>query len=228
LRAVYKDPMNMFRIGLVALGLVIGVFTLASTFAELTSQERPPFPSDPVKFSSPSAAAVPSWLEAVSPLRSDLESNHTLIVALQAVQSGTDRPAADQSARNVDAQARTKRLLSVAPYHADLWLALALLQAQHNPRDPLLVESLKVAYFIAPNDARLMAVRLDTATRFNALADPDVKEFARGDVRLMVMRQPELRPAVISAYRRASSLGKAFLEEAVQSTDPSFLPTLRG
>ena len=73
-----------------------------------------------------------------------------------------------------------------------------------------------------------MPLRLDTATLFNALADPDVKELARGDVRLMVTRQPGLRNAVVAAYRRASSLGKSFLEEAVQSVDPAFLPTLRG
>ena len=48
------------------------------------------------------------------------------------------------------------------PYHAELWLALALLKAQKNPRDPMLIEALKMAYFTAPNDARLMAVRLDT------------------------------------------------------------------
>jgi len=58
--------------------------------------------------------------------------------------------------------------------------------------------------------------------------DPDVKELVRGDVRLMVIRQPELKAAVVSAYRRASKLGKAFLEESVQSIDPSFLATLRG
>jgi hypothetical protein len=109
-----------------------------------------------------------------------------------------------------------------------LWLALALLQARSDPRDPTLVEALKMTYFTAPNDARLMPVRLDTATSFDALADPDVKELVRGDIRLMVTRQPELRAAVVSAYRRASKLGKAFLEEAVQSIDPSFLATLRG
>ena len=73
-----------------------------------------------------------------------------------------------------------------------------------------------------------MPVRLDTATLFNALLDPDLKELARGDVRLMVTRRPELRTAVVSAYRRASSVGKALLEDAVQSIAPSFLPTLRG
>jgi hypothetical protein len=218
----------MFRIALVVQSLVIGVYALGSAYAEFSSQNRPPFPSDPVKIDSPPTAVVPSWLQAVSPFRSDLESNHALIVAIQAARSGRERPAAEQSAGNASAQVRVKRALSVAPYRSELWLALALLQSQRNPRDPLLTESLKMAYFTAPNDARLMTVRLDTATLLDALADPDVKELARGDVRLMVTRQPELRTAVVSAYRRASSLGKAFLEATVQSVDPSFLTTLRG
>ena len=92
----------------------------------------------------------------------------------------------------------------------------------------MLVEALKLAYFTAPNDARLMPIRLDTATSFDALADPDLKELVRGDVRLMVTRQPALKPAVVSAYRRASNLGKAFLEESVRSIDPQFLAILRG
>ena len=51
----------------------------------------------------------------------------------------------------------------------------------------MLIEALKMAYFTAPNDARLMAVRLDLATSFDALADPDVRELARGDVRLILL-----------------------------------------
>jgi hypothetical protein len=71
-------------------------------------------------------------------------------------------------------------------------------------------------------------VRLHAATAFDALDDPDVRDLVRGDVRLMLTRMPALRTAVISAYRRASKLGKAFLEEAVQSIDPTFLMELQG
>ena len=86
-----EDPMKMFRVMLVTLGLVVGVHAAASTLAKLSSLDRPPFPSDPAKISSPSAAAVPGWLEIVSPFRSDLESNHALILALQTLQSGSER-----------------------------------------------------------------------------------------------------------------------------------------
>ena len=219
---------NTFRIVLVVLALIVGSHAIASSFATLESLDRPVFPSDPTKSYSPAVATVPNWLETASPFRSDLESNYALIVALQDIQAGRERSTADQSARNSEARRRLKQTLSISPYNPELWLALALLQAQHDPRDPSLGEALKMAYFTAPNDVELMPVRLDTVTLFDALADPDIKELARGDVRLMLTRQVELKRAVVSAYRRASSLGKAFLEEAVQSIDPSFLPKLRG
>jgi hypothetical protein len=221
------DSSNGFRTFLMVLSLAIGIYAMSSGIAELSSLERPAFPSDPTRISLP-AGAVPGWLETLSPFRADLESNHAFIVGMQTFQTGQQRPAADQPARNDEARARIKSALSIAPYDAELWLVLALLQAQRDPRDPALTEALKMAYFTAPNDARLMPLRLDTATLSNALADADVKELARGDVRLMITRQRGLRNAVVAAYRRASGLGKSFLEEAVQSIDPAFLQTLRG
>jgi hypothetical protein len=221
------DSSNGFRTFLMVLSLAIGIYAMSSGIAELSSLERPAFPSDPTRISLP-AGAVPGWLETLSPFRADLKSNHAFIVGMQTFQTGQQRPAADQPARNDEARARIKSALSIAPYDAELWLVLALLQAQRDPRDPALTEALKMAYFTAPNDARLMPLRLDTATLSNALADADVKELARGDVRLMITRQPGLRNAVVAAYRRASGLGKSFLEEAVQSIDPAFLQTLRG
>jgi hypothetical protein len=220
--------LSVFRIVLVGLALMTGLYALASTLAETTSLDRVAFPSDPAKINSPWAGEVPGWLAAISPFRSDLEGNHALIDALQVIQAGKRTTGAGAGAENARARARVKQTLSIAPYNPELWLALALLQARSAPRDPTLVEALKMVYFTAPNDARLMPVRLDTATSFDALADPDLKELVRGDVRLMVTRQPELKAAVVSAYRRASKLGKAFLEESVQSIAPSFLATLRG
>ena len=220
--------MSVLRIVLVGLALITGLYALASALAEVTSLDRVAFPSDPAKINSSWTGAVPRWLEAASPFRSDLEGNHALIAALQVVQAGKRTAVAGAAAENARARARIKQSLSIAPYNPELWLALALLQAQNDPRDPTLVEALKMAYFAAPNDARLMPVRLDTATSFDALADSDLKELVRGDVRLMVTRKPELKAAVASAYRRASKLGKTFLEESVQSIDPSFLAILRG
>ena len=215
-----------FRVALVALSLAIGVYSMASILAEISSSGRPPFPSDPTKITSLTTEEASNWPNAISPFRSDLEGNHALTVAFHALQSRQAKPG--QSEVNVRTEATVKKALSMIPYNSELWLALALLQARRDPRDPTLTEALKMSYFVAPNDPQLMPVRLDTATLFDALSDPDLKELVLGDLRLMLTRKPGLKTAVVSAYRRASSLGKKFLEESVQLIDPAFLPVLRG
>jgi hypothetical protein len=222
------NSLNNIRIALVAVSLTVGVYSLASVLAELGSPARPRFPSDPTKISSPSVEKIPSWPNAISLFRSDLESSYALSVALQTLQSRKERPAKGQTDENVRAEATVKQALSIVPYDSELWLALALLQAQRDPRAPLIAEALKMSYFVAPNDPQLMPVRLDTATLFDALADPDLKELLLGDLRIMLTRNNDLKTAVVSAYRRASSLGKKFLEDSAQSIDPGFVPLLRG
>ncbi|MGY4615532.1 DNA-binding phage protein [Bradyrhizobium sp. USDA 4472] len=212
-----------FRIALTTLGLVLGCYGLCSLAAELSAMQRPQFPSDPGKIVAP-AGEVPGWLEAAALVRSDLQSSQALIAALQTIQRG--KAANSAASHNASSRSLVKQALSSAPYDAELWLALALLESQHEPGGPTMLEALKMAYFTAPNDARLMPVRLDTATLFDVLVDPDLAELARGDVRLMLTRQADLKMAVVRAYRRASKQGKEFLDQAVKAIDPSFIAAL--
>ncbi|MDH2356837.1 hypothetical protein QCM80_40420 [Bradyrhizobium sp. SSUT112] len=204
---------------LIALALAVGCYGAASLVAEATAPDRPKFPQDLTKTRVVSDPG-PDWLELVFPFRSDLEGNHVLIASLQAIQKGG--PGGDNRLR-----VRLKRVLSFAPFDAPLWLSLALLEMQQDPNGPATVEALRMAYFTAPNDPALMPARLNAATRFDALADPDLKELTRGDVLIMLTRSPEQKASVVSAYRRASGRGRAFLEEATQFIDPAFLATLR-
>lgn len=219
------NPLMNVRICLITLGLALGCYSLLSAAAKVNAVPRPAFPSDPTKM-APTAGEVPGWLQAVPLVRSDLESDHALIAALQTIQRG--KPGGGASPDDEPVRSRVKQALSWAPYDAELWLALALLESQHDPGGPAMLEALKMTYFTAPNDTRLMPVRLDTATRFDATIDPDLAELVRGDVRLMLARRAELKTAVVLAYRRASKRGKEFLEQAVKAIDPSFVATLRG
>jgi hypothetical protein len=211
------------RITLMTLAVIVGGYGLASMIAELTAAPRPAFPTNPTNIVAP--ADVPAWLDVIPLVRSDLASNHALSAALRAIQRG--KLGRGEPIENDRARSRVRQALSLAPYDAELWLALALLETHHDPGGPAASEALKMAYFTAPSDARLMPVRLDTATVADALIDPDLTELARGDVRLMLTRRPEQRTALIQVYRRASKRGKAFLQQAVQAIDPSFVAILR-
>ncbi|WFU70984.1 hypothetical protein [Bradyrhizobium sp. CB2312] len=209
----------LFRISLIALSLLVGCYGFVSGAAELAASARPVFPDDPKL--SKQLHEAPGWPGGI-PFRSDLESNHTLIEALDAVRDGKASP------RNDHARSRVISALSETPYDAGLWLTLALLEAQRDPSGPAVVGALRMAYITGANDVRLMPMRLYTATSADALFDLELAELARGDVRLMLTRRPELRVALVKAYRQASKQGKAFLEQAVQAVDPSFVGALRG
>lgn len=211
------------RVVLIILALATGGYGAVSLVADATALDRPDFPQDRTK-GSPIASAGPDWLGLVFPFWSDLEANQTLAAALSAIQKGTSGAPAGNGDELL--RKRVKRVLAFAPYDAGLWLSLALLEMRRDPNSPATVEALRMAYLTAPNDARLMPARLEVATRSDALVDPDLKEFALGDVRIMLTRSPGQKEAVVAAYRRASSRGRAFLDKATQSINPAFLPIL--
>ncbi|WP_456802456.1 hypothetical protein [Bradyrhizobium sp. USDA 4474] len=189
----------------------------------MTGLNRPDFPMDPTKANLSSNAPV-DWIGTISPLRSDLEGSQALVLALKAIQqAGVDH---GSRANSELARSHLKHALGLAPYDAELWLALAVLEAGQDPDGPAATESLKMSYLTAPNDARLMPLRLAAVTQFEALASPDLRDLAQGDVRLMLTRQPDQTPALVSAYRQASGRGKTFLEGAIRTIDPARLRRL--
>lgn len=213
------------RVLMLALAAVVGCFGIASGAAEMAALNRPDFPKDPTKANLNSDAPV-EWIGTISPFRSDLEGNQALVLALQAIPQAR----ADHGIRanNELARSHLKHALSLAPYDAELWLALAVLEAGQDPDGPGAIESLKMSYLTAPGDARLMPLRLASVTQFDALASPDLRDLAQGDVRLMLTRQPDQTPALVSAYRQASGRGKEFLKGAIRTLDPARLRTLSG
>ncbi|KJC36265.1 hypothetical protein UB31_36250 [Bradyrhizobium sp. LTSP849] len=209
----------LFRISLIALALLVGCYGLLSGAAELAAAARPVLPADPK--APAQLGEAPSWPGGIPFFRSDLENNHALIEALHAIRDGK------ASADSDHARSRAISALSVKPYDAELWLTLALLETRRDPNGPTVVGALKMAYITGANDARLMPLRLYTATSADALFDLELAELARGDVRLILTRRPELKATLVQAYRRASKQGKSFLEEAVQAVDAPFLGALR-
>src|SRR5262245_28724034 len=76
-----------------------------------------------------------------------------------------------------------------------------------------------------PNEDGLVPMRLIAATHAGVLTGEDVRHLVRRDVRLILTRWTDLRAALLSAYRAASSDAKTLLEGMVAETDPRFLQT---
>ncbi|TPQ30219.1 hypothetical protein C2U70_27135 [Bradyrhizobium guangdongense] len=213
---------RVVRLALVAFALGIGACGLASALAELGSLARPPFPQDLAQVTV-TPDPIPSSLQSFFPFRTDLESNHALALALQKVQS--TKSAKSKLPGRADepfVERRLERILSTSPYDAELWLALAMLENNNGSNSLARNGALKMAYFTAPSATHLMPLRLVVTTSSDALADPDIRELARGDVLVMLSQ----KNVPISAYVQASRLGKEFLKETIQSVDSSLVVKL--
>ena len=103
-----------------------------------------------------------------------------------------------------------------------IWLLLALLQNQGQDRQSA-AEALRMSYLTSAADVALIPARLGLVSALASTADADLKNLARGDIRLILTRRPDLKPAIANAYRRGWPDGKAYIGGAVQSLDPGFV-----
>jgi hypothetical protein len=218
---------NKLRVAAIVVGVLAAVYATTSLFSETFSLRQPALPADPSRIATQEITPIAQLAASVSPFRADLEANYATALALAALRPDKSSLSAVDVQKNADSQEDIKRVLKAAPYNSRLWLVLVLLETQRKSDGQQIIEALKMSYFTAPNDAQLMPLRLYTVTLADALSDPDLKELARGDVRLMLIRRPDLKASVLLAYRRGSGLGKAFLEDAAQSIDPGFVSVLR-
>jgi hypothetical protein len=84
-----------------------------------------------------------------------------------------------------------------------------------------------MSHLTSPADVNLIPARLAILSASTAIADVELRNLARGDIRLILTRRPDLKDAITSAYRRGSAAGKACIEEVVRSLDPGFAASLQ-
>ena len=85
-----------------------------------------------------------------------------------------------------------------------------------------------MSYYSAPNELSLLLVRLHVALGAAAAAnDPELRDMIKGDISLVLTRQPAFRPALAAAYQSAWGNGKIFAERLISEVDPGWLKTIR-
>ena len=216
-------PIWKFRLFAVLVFVFVGGLSISNLVAEFLRTAAAPLRSGIV--TAPTANQVSSLgrAAAIAPLRSDLKADYALALAGRTLKSES----APEVQGNVTAQNAVKQALKIGPHDSRMWLALALLQARSNLGDSLIAESLKMSYLTGPNRAELVPVRLDTVTLHQSLNDLDLKELARGDVRIILTQLPDQRQTLVKDYVRGSAIGKTFLEESARMFDPKFADSLR-
>lgn len=132
------------------------------------------------------------------------------------------------AARLERARSHAETALAFAPINGAAWLFLAALPASASGGgDDSIATLLEMSYFTAPNDLDLARLRIERAATSNAIADKDIQEFIKSDIRKILAYRPEQKSAIIAAYRTAWPQNQPMLETLATDVDPTFGQSLR-
>jgi hypothetical protein len=117
--------------------------------------------------------------------------------------------------------------LRLSPHDARVWLLQASRDAQSEGLAQRAAAALRMSYYTGANEIELIPLRLSLAVRSEAVNDEEFRQLMRHDIRVITSRAPQLKPAILAAYRDASPSGQHFIEDTLQEMDPTLLATLR-
>jgi hypothetical protein len=120
------------------------------------------------------------------------------------------------------------KTLRYAPHRGDAWLMLA--STCERLKLPVCNTGalLKMSYYTAPDQAGLLPLRLAQALRSKDISsDDELADMVRRDIQRVLTTSPNLRPALIAAYRSASSAGRRLIEQTVTPIDSRYLDAAR-
>jgi hypothetical protein len=215
---------DRFRIATLLMALALGWFAIATIFAETLTPKTQGFSQDLAMPASISDDWLAHFAAAGAPLRGDLVARMAVVRAALALKPDKVIVSPETIATRERALATARRSLSLSPHLSGAWLLVAMLQGQARESN---AEALKMSYLTSPADVNLIPTRLAVVATSAAISDDELKNLARSDMRLILTRRPDLKPAIISAYRRGSAEGKAYIDEVVQLIDPGFAASLR-
>lgn len=159
-------------------------------------------------------------------VRGDLWAEYALTYFDLFARSRRDSMIAQQPKTIEQAAAVAERALALAPHDARIWLVIADADSQltsgHNAD-----AALRMSYYTGANETELIPLRLLLAVSSEGLIEKDLQQLVRHDIRTIITRKPELKPAILAAYRDAPALGRQFLEDTLRQIDPTMLENLR-
>jgi hypothetical protein len=214
-----------FRLATLVFAGVLGVQCIWLLLTELSRPGIDRLPSDAQAAAEAAKQRSDAiWTAWIGVIRGDLwaEAAFTSADLLWAI------PNADAQKNAAVERARTEldRALGYAPHQADAWLLLAGLEQRHPSQKSNAAEALKMSYYTGPSERQWIPLRLQVATRLDALDDIEVQQFIRRDLRFLLTRRQT--SALVETYAAASPAGKRFIEQAIDDLDPASRTLLRG
>lgn len=215
------------RAALGALALLIGAGAVWTLAAQIISPGLPYFPTDSRTVQAFSdARASASAAAAVGMARGDLATTAAVAQAAPLLFSPPEASSnAATRAGTETARRAAERAVRSAPHDARNWLVLAGLAARSSAPDSNAADLLKLSYYTGPNEFSLAPLRLLTAA---AMAwDEELQSFVQLEIERIVLQRPDLKPAIVAAYRAAKPEARQFIEGTLKPVDPALLSTLR-
>jgi len=158
--------------------------------------------------------------ELARPAASALPGDGACLAAERARWRGDLWATCAQDGRKELAAEAADRAVRFAPHEAGAWLVLASFPPPaSNPAD-----SLKMSYYTGPNAAELMPPWLFVSVQLAMLADGDIHQLMRRDIRTIVSPRTHLNPTIVAAHRIEAQRA---IEAAVAEVDTDLLGALR-
>jgi hypothetical protein len=216
-----------FRGLMLAFALVLG---FQSTWIILPEAIRPgPFH---LSFDAQAAALAKlqrskaGWAASLASARGDLWADNALTYE-DLIWAGTFNNKNASDTLDQEARAAAERALTYSPHRTDVWLLLAAFVSPFEGAASPAASALKMAYYTGSNEISLIPSRLFVSFRSQALDDVELQELVGRDIRVAMTRKPNLKPALIIAYKNASPANKNFVEQAIAEVDSTFLASIR-
>ncbi len=112
----------------------------------------------------------------------------------------------------------------LSPHDARIWTLWSYLESRSPNADAKAAEALKLAYYTAPNEFSLAPLRLSVAGRLQT--DDELKGLIQAEIQAIVLKRPDLKPAIATAYETARPAGRELFEASLIEIDPRFLDTI--
>ncbi len=116
------------------------------------------------------------------------------------------------AARVEQARSRLETALAYAPINGAAWLFLASLPGAQSKDAG--ASALENSYLTAPNDLSLADLRLERAAASGALADRDIQNSVRSEIRKILTYQPRRQTAIMTAYHNALPQNQSLFENS--------------
>jgi len=221
-----------FRCGILVASVVLGGEAAWTLAAELMRPPRPAFPAALLTATTAAndrdeAAAEASAAARFAGLRGDLWADDAVLLAAGRLNETVGIRTAAAVRELAAARDAAARAVQLAPHDSRIWLLIAAIDAARYGRDRRVAAPLKMSYYTGLYDPALMPLRLQIATRSDAIGDDGLQLLVSADLRAIIKTRPDLKPAIAAAYRSATAQGRIFLVDAVYDLDPQLIASIQ-